>query len=118
MSVIQSYCAVLNTQSIANNRKKLAQNEPKLVSSLVHLMDSPSLKVQCQAALALRNLASDGMEPLVILCSIADYLHREISARNRACRWPLAVTSALAILIPTPYFVECRMRSKCVYTSR
>ena len=23
-------------------------------------MDSPSLKVQCQAALALRNLASDG----------------------------------------------------------
>jgi vacuolar protein 8 len=42
------------------NRKKLAQSEPKLVSSLVALMDSPSLKVQCQAALALRNLASDG----------------------------------------------------------
>lgn len=43
------------------NRKKLAQTEPKLVSSLVMLMDSSSLKVQCQAALALRNLASDGM---------------------------------------------------------
>ena len=43
-----------------SNRKKLAQSEPKLVSSLVALMDSPSLKVQCQAALALRNLASDG----------------------------------------------------------
>lgn len=42
------------------NRKKLAQTEPKLVSSLVQLMDSSSLKVQCQAALALRNLASDG----------------------------------------------------------
>jgi vacuolar protein 8 len=28
------------------------------------LMDSPSLKVQCQAALALRNLASDGQHPL------------------------------------------------------
>ena len=42
------------------NRKKLAQSEPKLVTSLVMLMDSPSLKVQCQAALALRNLASDG----------------------------------------------------------
>lgn len=42
------------------NRKKLAQSEPKLVFSLVQLMDSPSLKVQCQAALALRNLASDG----------------------------------------------------------
>jgi vacuolar protein 8 len=27
-------------------------------------MDSPSLKVQCQAALALRNLASDGQHPL------------------------------------------------------
>lgn len=34
--------------------------EPKLVQSLVALMDSQSLKVQCQAALALRNLASDG----------------------------------------------------------
>ena len=43
-----------------NNRKKLAQSEPKLVTSLVMLMDSSSLKVQCQAALALRNLASDG----------------------------------------------------------
>jgi hypothetical protein len=31
------------------------------VQSLVALMDSPSLKVQCQAALALRNLASDGV---------------------------------------------------------
>ncbi|KAF8761419.1 Vacuolar protein [Rhizoctonia solani] len=39
---------------------KLASSEPKLVQSLVALMDSPSLKVQCQAALALRNLASDG----------------------------------------------------------
>lgn len=45
---------------VAANRKKLAQSEPKLVASLVQLMDSPSLKVQCQAALALRNLASDG----------------------------------------------------------
>lgn len=32
------------------------------------LMDSPSLKVQCQSALALRNLASDGnSNPLVLL---------------------------------------------------
>jgi vacuolar protein 8 len=38
----------------------LAQSEPKLVFSLVQLMESTSLKVQCQAALALRNLASDG----------------------------------------------------------
>ena len=42
------------------NRKKIAQSEPELVQNLVHLMDSPSLKIQCQAALALRNLACDG----------------------------------------------------------
>lgn len=30
------------------------------MANLISLMDSPSLKVQCQAALALRNLASDG----------------------------------------------------------
>lgn len=41
------------------NRKKLASTEPKLVGQLVHLMDSPSPRVQCQATLALRNLASD-----------------------------------------------------------
>jgi len=50
----------------AANRKKLAQSEPKLVQSLVALMDSPSLKVQCQAALALRNLASDGASDRVL----------------------------------------------------
>lgn len=54
----------VNSSKIADqsgtNRKKLAQTEPKLVQSLVALMDSASLKVQCQAALALRNLASDG----------------------------------------------------------
>ncbi len=49
------------------NRKKLAQSEPKLVASLVMLMDSSSLKVQCQAALALRNLASDGKPEMLSL---------------------------------------------------
>lgn len=39
----------------------MSQTEPKLVANLITLMDSPSLKVQCQAALALRNLASDGL---------------------------------------------------------
>lgn len=29
-------------------------------------MDSPSLKVQCQSALALRNLASDGKRPAIV----------------------------------------------------
>ncbi|KAJ1039179.1 hypothetical protein NDA10_000143 [Ustilago hordei] len=38
---------------------KLAQTEPRLVQNLIGLMESSSLKVQCQSALALRNLASD-----------------------------------------------------------
>jgi vacuolar protein 8 len=45
---------------LANNRKKLAQTDSRLVQYLIALMDTKSLKVQCQAALALRNLASDG----------------------------------------------------------
>lgn len=64
---VQYYCttALSNIAVDGTNRKKLAQSEPKLVTSLVMLMDSSSLKVQCQAALALRNLASDGMEILL-----------------------------------------------------
>ena len=58
---MQYYCttALSNIAVDGNNRKKLAATEARLVQSLVHLMDSPSPKVQCQAALALRNLASD-----------------------------------------------------------
>lgn len=80
---VQYYCttALSNIAVDAYNRRKLAATEPKLVHSLVVLMDSPSLKVQCQAALALRNLASDdkyqidivkadGLTPLLrLLCS-------------------------------------------------
>ena len=67
---VQYYCttALSNIAVDGVNRKKLAQTEPKLVTSLVALMDSPSLKVQCQAALALRNLASDGNSSLHVLC--------------------------------------------------
>ena len=65
IAVDGSLCLLICHISEANfilgaNRKKLAQSEPKLVASLVMLMESQSLKVQCQAALALRNLASDG----------------------------------------------------------
>lgn len=65
---VQYYCttALSNIAVDGANRKKLAQTEPKLVTSLVALMDSPSLKVQCQAALALRNLASDGQSTCCI----------------------------------------------------
>jgi len=79
---VQYYCttALSNIAVDQANRQKLAQTEPKLVYSLVHLMDSSSPKVQCQAALALRNLASDekyqleivkakGLSPLLRLLS-------------------------------------------------
>lgn len=58
---VQYYCttALLNIAVDDLNRKKLASTEPRLVSHLVGLMDSPSPRVQCQATLALRNLASD-----------------------------------------------------------
>lgn len=51
----------------STNRKRLAQTESRLVQSLVHLMDSSTPKVQCQAALALRNLASDEKYQLEIV---------------------------------------------------
>ena len=66
---VQYYCttALSNIAVDSNNRKKLAVNETRLVQSLVQLMDSPSPKVQCQAALALRNLASDEKYQLEIV---------------------------------------------------
>lgn len=71
--------------SPGSNRKKLAQSEPKLVTSLVQLMDSTSLKVQCQAALALRNLASDGpcfLRPPMCLPSAKSFLQRNTSSKS------------------------------------
>ncbi|ODQ75705.1 hypothetical protein LIPSTDRAFT_213642 [Lipomyces starkeyi NRRL Y-11557] len=61
-SDVQYYCttALSNIAVDSANRHILAETEPKLVSCLVTLMDSGAPKVQCQAALALRNLASDG----------------------------------------------------------
>jgi len=58
---VQYYCttALSNIAVDPLNRKKLAQTEPRLVHALVQLMLSKIPKVQCQAALALRNLASD-----------------------------------------------------------
>ena len=89
---VQYYCttALSNIAVDAGNRKRLAQNETRLVQSLVTLMDSSSPKVQCQAALALRNLASDekyqleivkakGLEPLLRLLESA-YLPLILSA--------------------------------------
>ena len=93
---VQYYCttALSNIAVDASNRKKLAQTESRLVQSLVQLMMSGSLggtpKVQCQAALALRNLASDekyqleivrarGLQPLLSLLQ-SSYLPLILSA--------------------------------------
>jgi vacuolar protein 8 len=43
------------------HRKLLATTEPDIIVYRIRLTDSPALKVQCQATLALRNLASDGL---------------------------------------------------------
>ncbi|CAN9238797.1 unnamed protein product [Alternaria alternata] len=61
---VQYYCttALSNIAVDASNRAKLAQTEGRLVGSL-----SSSPKVQCQAALALRNLASDERYQLEIV---------------------------------------------------
>ncbi|KAI8077787.1 putative VAC8-vacuolar membrane protein required for the cytoplasm-to-vacuole targeting [Halteromyces radiatus] len=66
---VQYYCttALSNIAVDANNRKKLAQSDSRLVQHLIALMDTKSLKVQCQAALALRNLASDEKYQLEIV---------------------------------------------------
>jgi len=57
---VQYYCitAISNIAVDADNRVKLA-NESRLIQYLIHLMSSSDPKIQCQAALALRNLASD-----------------------------------------------------------
>ena len=66
---VQYYCttALSNIAVDAANRKRLAQSEPRLVQSLVHLIEGQAPKVQCQAALALRNLASDDKYQLEIV---------------------------------------------------
>nr|KMM71976.1 armadillo/beta-catenin-like repeat-containing protein [Coccidioides posadasii RMSCC 3488] len=72
---VQYYCttALSNIAVDSANRKRLAQSEPRLVQSLVQLMDSSTPKVQCQAALALRKLAlRREISPLVELLGSID----------------------------------------------
>ncbi|KAL0089378.1 vacuolar protein 8 [Phycomyces blakesleeanus] len=67
---VQYYCttALSNIAVDAENRQRLAKTESsRLVEYLIASMDTKSLKVQCQAALALRNLASDEIYQLEIV---------------------------------------------------
>ncbi|CAH7685073.1 armadillo-type protein [Phakopsora pachyrhizi] len=50
-------------------------DKPKFIHHLIRLMDSPSLKVQCQAALALINLASDEKYQIkIVKCGVLPHL--------------------------------------------
>lgn len=66
---VQYYCttALSNIAVDEVNRKRLSKTEPKLVSQLVQLMSSPAPRIQCQATLALRNLALDPAYQLEIV---------------------------------------------------
>jgi vacuolar protein 8 len=70
---IQYYCttAVSNIAVDPTNRERLAQNERGLVTSLVKLMAGDSDLVAGQAALASRNLASDGIS--LAIPNVANY---------------------------------------------
>ena len=72
---IQYYCttAISNIAVDPTNRERLAQNERGLVSSLVKLMGGDSELVAGQAALASRNLASDGPPYFFRVLIVANY---------------------------------------------
>lgn len=115
----------------ASNRKKLASNEPKLVTNLIGLMESSSLKVQCQAALALRNLASDGTirwcfnsrvfcARFHLVKSHRSDLWNSFPARkipDRDCQKRRSCTAATSppICLPSAHPFRCRLRSERFY---
>jgi vacuolar protein 8 len=72
---IQYYCttAISNIAVDPTNRERLAQNERGLVSSLVKLMAGESELVAGQAALASRNLASDGSSSSSSVILLSEY---------------------------------------------
>ncbi|ORX71434.1 vacuolar protein 8 [Linderina pennispora] len=51
--------ALSNIAVDASGRRRLWDSEPTLVDALIRFIDTSTIKVQCQAVLTLRNLASD-----------------------------------------------------------
>lgn len=81
-------------------------------------MDSPSLKVQCQAALALRNLASDGKQVKARLNKInLITLCREVSTGHRKGGRVAAFITSSPVRLPPPHPFLRGMCPKRVYTS-
>lgn len=76
---VQYYCstALSNIAVEPANRATLAQTEPQLVQRLVQLMRLSSPRIQSQAALVLRNLASDGFYQLeTVRCGALPLLYK------------------------------------------
>lgn len=116
---VQYYCttALSNIAVDGANRKKLAQSEPKLVTSLVQLMDSQSLKVQCQAALALRNLASDGKYIPASTGKLPELMryYREISIGDCKGRRPNSASPASSVQLSSSYSLSGSLRAERLY---
>lgn len=103
---VQYYCttALSNIAVDGGNRKKLAQTDSRLVQYLIALMDTKSLKVQCQAALALRNLASDGKyiifclhNFLVVTDQKSKYNKKTKKQKKRNINWKLFVVKVFLL---------------------
>lgn len=116
---VQYYCttALSNIAVDASNRRKLITTESKLVELLVRLMDSTSPKVQCQSALALRNLASDGPSYDLVTSALM-IVHRAVPSRDRQVRRFTTSTSPAAFTFPTSHSLSGCLRSEHFHTSQ
>lgn len=78
-------------------------------------MESPSLKVQCQAALALRNLASDGALLSFVPESPLSQSRRTIPARDRQVARTPALAASLAVDLSALDTLQCGMCAERVH---
>ncbi|OMH83423.1 Vacuolar protein 8 [Zancudomyces culisetae] len=93
---VRYYCttAVSNIAVDAASRAQLHISEPALLPKLVRLMDEQVPKIRCQAALALRNLASDDEFQLkIVRAGGLEPLQRMVTSRQ-----PPMVLAAVACL--------------------
>ncbi|KAH8913900.1 ARM repeat-containing protein [Atractiella rhizophila] len=94
----------------ANNRKKLLNTKSKLVQNLITLMDSLSLKVQCQAALALRNLTSAWFIHSLLNSYDSTTEKSQTEIVKSGGLPPLLRFFAPSIIVPTSYPLLCDLR--------
>lgn len=105
---------------IGMNRKKLAQTDSRLVQYLIALMETKSLKVQCQAALALRNLASDGKHlkgAWIIPSSLWQPIDRKVSTWDCSMQRPYSVVALTKVIVSSAHPVVGCMYPQYLYSS-